>query len=225
MIMEYILFGTKHVESKRKYPDCTISDLGETITCLNVSVKNKCSDFHAELFPPERMVKLDHKLLTHGNETHIDLIVIYFLTRFINTEVDNRVSFYQLANNQTMMSVEHSYPFAYQQEQTVEHELKLANGMDESIPLLQLNIIDLPLSKYFEEHFEVNPKRLLFSEIPEEYPSLKPFVKRIRQYLGQTFFSFQKYDIPTCFDIENKNHLDFILSTRPAEKSFVMTNR
>lgn len=72
---------------------------------------------------------------------------------------------------------------------------------------------------------QINPKRLLFNQLGDEYPNLKPYLKRIRQYLGQTFFSFQKHDIPTCFDIDNKNNLDFILSTTPPEYSFVHTMR
>lgn len=40
-----------------------------------------------------------------------------------------------------------------------------------------------------------------------------------------TFFSFEKYDIPTCFDIDNKDNLDFVLSTIAPKKSLIYANR
>lgn len=58
-----------------------------------------------------------------------------------------------------------------------------------------------------------------------EYPRLRPYLKRIRRYLAHSFFSFDKYDIPACFDIHDRDDLDFILSTTPPANGFVYNNR
>ena len=65
----------------------------------------------------------------------------------------------------------------------------------------------------------------MFSQLHHHYPELKMKLKRIRQYIGRTFFSSSHYEIPTCFNIDDKDNLDFIISTTPPQKGFTYNKR
>lgn len=137
LMKEWLLLGSDHLGLREAYPDCNLVEHGERIVCENVTMNGKCQNYSHGLFTEELMALLDHKFITHGGEVDMNHAIIYLLTKFINSADDeNKVTFFQLPNNHTMMGLQHTYPFLYHHEEQKHHDFKVARGRDESTPLL-----------------------------------------------------------------------------------------